>query len=150
MPHLSAQKRDALFGRPYRVLTGGQLELCPRWRADCLVRVRFRGVEYSVHRRARAPFLRLVEAWDRAGLLRLVLTLDKIWEWDTCVRGTRLKRHCHGNAFDVNASFNPIGRTAYAGVGGTLPLLELARELGWACGADRGPVARHFELAQVD
>lgn len=148
MVSLTARQRDALFGRPY-VERDGLLHPDPHWQEKHLVHVRFRGIDYRCHVRVREPFRALIDAWDRAKVLRHVLTLDRFWEWDTCVMGTRMKRHCHGNAFDVNAKWNPIGRPAYTGEGGTAPLLEVARAEGWACAADRGPVARHFELARL-
>lgn len=142
---LTAAKRDALFGVPYRVGLGGQLEPSARWELECLTRVRFQGIDYRCHRRVKEPFLQLVDAWMRAGVLRHVRVLDRFYQFET-YDGRRLKRHCHGNAFDVNSAWNPIGGRPHAGEGGTLPLLPIARAQGWWCGADRGPVAKHFEL----
>ena len=146
---LTWTKRDELFGRPWRARPDGQLELDPTWGPAHLTKVRFQGIEYVCHVRVREPFLALIEAWTTSGLMHHVRTLDRFWEWQTAVDGTRMRRHCHGHAFDLNAAWNPIGARAHAGIGGTLPLLEVARALGWACGADRGPVAKHFELERL-
>lgn len=143
---LTRAKRDALFGVPCRTGRCGQLLPSARWELEHLTTVRFQGIDYRCHRRVKEPFRRLVEAWRTAGVLSWVRTLDRFYDFATCLDGTRLKRHCHGNAFDLNAAWNPIGRSAHSETGGTLPLLEVARAQGWWCGADRGPVARHFEL----
>jgi hypothetical protein len=143
---LTWPKRDELYGRPYRTMPGGTLEPDLAWEGENLVTVRVRGSEFRCHRRVRTAFYALLDAWQLAGLLPLVRTFDRFHEFATVLEGSRMKRHCHGHAFDINSRWNPIGRPAHDGEGGTLRLLPIARDLGWFCGADRGNVAKHFEL----
>lgn len=121
----------------------------PEWEAQNLTNVRFWGLDYRVHRKAKEPFLSLIDAWMRAGVFRCVRTLDRFYEFQTTPDGVHLRRHCHGNAFDVNSAWNPLGRAAHAGPGGTRPLIAIARARGWRCLADRGLVAKHFELVRL-
>ncbi len=141
-------RRNALFGTPY-LEQDGQRVCNPLWEAQSLVPVRVLGIEYRIHRKVRPFFELLIDAWQRAGVFRYVRSLDRIYEFSTNPDGIALRRHCHGNAFDVNSAFNPIGRPAHAREGGTLPLLDIARAEGWTCLADRGPVAKHFELNRL-
>ncbi len=133
---------------PYVLDAQGRHQACARWQTENLCSVTIKGVAHQVHRRAHVALVELLMTWSAAGLLERVESWDRFYAWGTT--GRHLGAHAHGAAFDVNTFANPNGRRAHDGPGGTLPLLPIARALGWWCGADWGghfaPAARHFEL----
>jgi hypothetical protein len=172
LPRPTAELRDALFGRPRYVTVGGAVLPDPSWLEDTTTSFSAgsflpgEGDEVRVHRRVLGRLLELFDAWEDAGLLPHVLTLDRVFEWRPVIRrgaeivGTaRFERdvvefgpHTHGNAFDINGEWNPLGRsTAREGErGSVVPLLHIARERGWWCGYDWGSnAAKHFELVKL-
>lgn len=100
----------------------------------------------------------LFAAWERAGLMHLVLTWGGSW-CPRFVRGskTNLSNHAWATAFDINVPWNGLGvRPALVGrTGSVRELVQLANENGfWWGGHGFGtPGSRldgmHFEVAKV-
>lgn len=101
-----------------------------------------------------APKLReLFVAWERAGLMRYVLTWGGLWV-PRYIRGSRttLSSHAHASAFDINAAWNGLGKVPAAPghTGSVRELVPIANDLGWFWG---GHFTRqdgmHFELVDT-
>jgi len=135
------------------------------WRKDNLVRVtipQLRGVKGApksgrvfVHRLAAEPLVRLFEVWEQ----KFMLAYLKTWAGSWCprfVRGSRryLSNHAYGTAFDINATWNGLGRRpAKLGVNGSVrELVTTANGLGWFWGGHytKRPDGMHFELVNPD
>lgn len=111
------------------------------------------GDDFQFHRLVRAQVLGLFEAWEKAGLLGLVLSWGGSYA-ARFVRGSRtyLSNHAYGTAFDVNVAWNGLGvRPPLAGATGSVrKLVPLANRLGFYWGGHfKRPDGMHFEAARV-
>jgi hypothetical protein len=94
-------------------------------------------------------------AWEKAGLLNLVLEFDGSFA-PRFVRGSRtsLSNHCFGTAFDINYEGNELGRQpAPVGVKGSVrPLVPIANAWGffWGGHYQNRKDGMHFELTVPD
>lgn len=106
-----------------------------------------------VHRKVAPQLLALFAAWEKAGLLKHILT------WGGCyvprlIRGskTSLSLHAHASAFDINMEWNGLGATpAKAGTRGSVrELIPLAEAHGFYWG---GNFSRrdgmHLEICRI-
>lgn len=106
------------------------------------------------HRLAADQLQSLWSAWEKAGLLHLVLTWDGSFV-SRFVRGSRsvLSNHGFGTAFDINEPWNSLGtRPALAGTKGSVrELVPIANKNGFFWGGHyKGrPDGMHFEVAQL-
>lgn len=107
----------------------------------------------ALHYRAADAMAWLWDAWERAGLLPLVLTWAGMW-CPRFIRGSssQLSNHAFGTAFDINAPWNGLRRKpAKRGErGSVLELVPLAEEAGWYWGGSfkSRPDGMHFELGR--
>jgi hypothetical protein len=106
----------------------------------------------QLHVKAKDPFLALLDAWQKAGLL------DRIVQWGGSFvprfkRGstTSLSNHTWGTAFDINEAKNPLGATPpIVGTPGSVrELVQIANSLGWFWGGHYHMRldGMHFELS---
>jgi hypothetical protein len=107
------------------------------------------------HRLAAKQLQELFQAWRKAGVMGNVLT----WEGSFVARFIRgstsvLSNHSFGSAFDINASFNPLGaEPAYPGKQGCVfELVSIAHDHGfyWGGHFSSRRDGMHFEIAQVN
>jgi hypothetical protein len=134
------------------------------WEAQNIVKVeipQLRGIE-GLHRDGVIRWHRLcVEqlralwaAWEKAGLLGLVQTYAGSYV-PRFIRGSRsvLSNHAFGSAFDINAGWNPLGKTPpLAGRAGSVrELVPLANQHGFYWGGHFAarPDGMHFEIARL-
>ncbi len=105
------------------------------------------------HKRVAEQSRALFDAWDRNGLMRLVLT----WEGSFVPRYVRgssstLSNHAWGTAFDINYAWNKLGSLpALRGrTGSVRELVPLANEFGFYWGGHfKGRAdGMHFEVAR--
>jgi len=107
-----------------------------------------------VHQAIAAQFGSLWERWRGERLVHLVLTWDGSFV-PRFVRGSRtvLSNHAFGSAFDINASFNPLGALPpLVGQRGSVrDLVTIANEHGFYWGGHfRGrPDGMHFDAARI-
>lgn len=107
---------------------------------------------FYFHRLAARQAQALFSAWEKAGLRDRIRSWAGSWV-PRYVRGSRtsLSNHSWGTAFDINASWNPLGsQPALLGKPGCVrELVEISNRLGWYWG---GHFTRadgmHFELAR--
>jgi hypothetical protein len=89
------------------------------------------------HRLAAEPFQRLWQAWEDAGLLKLVRTYSGLWV-PRFIRGSRttLSNHAYGTAMDINYAWNMLGhRPALVGEFGSVrELVPLMNKNGFYWG----------------
>jgi hypothetical protein len=107
----------------------------------------------TVHKLAAKPMQKLWQAWEDAGLLKLVLTWDGLYN-PRVIGGTKsLSNHAYGAAFDINAPYNRWGGNVplVGEKGAVRELVPLANEHGfWWGGHYKGKKdGMHFELAKV-
>lgn len=145
--------RERLFGKPRAIgFEGGLWMAEPEWLEETMSEVYILGKFYPCHRLAVEPILGLFNAWDKADLTKLVLSVDRVYEFRPTSTGQFFLPHTHGNAFDINGEWNPTNKPpAREGEKGcVLPLLEIARAHGFWCGADwASPTGKHFELTRL-
>lgn len=104
--------------------------------------------------KAMGQLLGLFAAWEKAGLMPLVLTWGGSWN-PRFIRGskTSLSNHAWGTAFDINVPWNGLGvRPALVGqMGSVRELVPLANEHGFYWGGHfKGrPDGMHFEVAEL-
>ncbi|MBT9597957.1 MAG: M15 family metallopeptidase [Vitreoscilla sp.] len=109
----------------------------------------------ALHRKAAGPVRDLWKAWERKGLLNLVLSFDGAFN-PRFIRGGAaqqiLSNHAFATAFDINAKLNALGTepATHGRPGCVYPLVADANRLGLFWG---GHFSRrdgmHFELAVV-
>lgn len=117
----------------------------------------------QIHKLIKWQFCGLWQAWQDAGLLPLVLSFDGAWA-SRFKRGRALpsppygteadlSNHAWGTAFDINASYNPLGHAPLLASthGSTVPLVPLAQKWGFAWGGNFHwrVDAMHFEVSKV-
>lgn len=108
----------------------------------------------SLHKLAMDPFRALLAAWQREGLMRLLLSWGGSYA-PRFVRGSRttLSQHAWGTAFDINTTWNALGaQPALRGKTGSVrEFVPVANDLGWYWGGHfhARPDGMHFELARV-
>ncbi len=106
------------------------------------------------HKLVAPHFVKLVEAWEAAGLLPLILS----WNGSFASRFRRghakdklLSAHAWASAFDINARWNGLGvKPAEQGEeGSVVELARIAKKLGWIWGGDFSrPDGMHFEASK--
>lgn len=112
--------------------------------------------EVLFHREGEEKLKALFVAWEKAGLLKNVLTWGGSWV-PRYVRGSRtvLSSHAWGTAFDINAAWNGLGEVPalYGSKGCVRDLVGLALENGFWWGGWGWPGSNpnrldgmHFEL----
>ncbi len=107
----------------------------------------------SFHKKGADALVAMFAAWEKAGLIGLILT----WEGSFVPRFVRgstrtLSNHAFGTAFDINAKWNAMGsRPALVGEKGcTRELVPIAHDHGFYWGGHFGrPDGMHFEVAEV-
>jgi len=108
----------------------------------------------QVHRLVAPKLQELFAEWEKAGLLRHLISWGGSWV-PRFVRGSKstLSPHAHGSAFDINAAQNGLGKVpAFPGVRGSVrELVPIANRLGWYWGGHFSrPDGMHFELVELD
>jgi hypothetical protein len=146
---VNAQQSIAKFGRfkyTARPLPGDHehIVIDPAWVTANIVSVAipWQGRKIQVHRLAAPAVLATWQAWADAGLLDRVLTFGGAWV-PRYKRGRTgsddaLSNHAWGAAFDINASWNPLGGlpAPLGNKGCVLELVPLAKAHGLAWGGD--------------
>jgi len=165
LPLASFQERVQLFGSipytPAPTRTNPEAIFIPTaWAAKNIVSLEVPGVKrlgvktVLVNQKVADQFKALWQAWDDAGLGGLLKTFDGAWA-PRFVRGSRttLSSHSWASAFDVNASWNGIGKVPplVGAPGSVRKLVPIAEEHGFAWGGFyRGrPDGMHFEVAKL-
>lgn len=107
-------------------------------------------VNREMHKKAVAKMTGLWDAWEKAGLLKLVKTFDGLYN-PRVIGGTNtLSNHAFGIAFDINEPWNTWGgQPAMVGQTGSVRLLvPLANQYGfyWGGHYNGKKDGMHFEL----
>jgi hypothetical protein len=168
-PALSAQGRAEVFGafsfKPAPTDSNPEgIQLLDDWAKKNLVSVvvpQLVGVpgapsdgKVLFHRLAAGQLVSLFQAWDDAGLMGRVLSWAGSYA-PRFIRGSRtvLSNHAYASAFDINATWNGLGKEpALVGQRGSVRLLvPLANEHGffWGGHFPNRPDGMHFEVAKV-
>lgn len=128
--------------------------------------VPYYSIGYHLKNRGRVRFNRrgaeqlraLWRAWDDAGLVGRVLTygggFNARYKRDSAKRRyTDLSNHAYGTAFDINESWNGLGKTpaAFGRQGSVRELVQIANQHGfhWGGHYDGRKDGMHFELARL-
>jgi peptidoglycan hydrolase-like protein with peptidoglycan-binding domain len=167
---ISYTQREAIFGKlPYTPQSTTAcpegIVIAPTWiqahmeqvHIPQLAKVRGKDSAVWINNKIVSQFKSLWQAWDDAGFLNLVLTFDGAWA-PRFVRGSRtyLSAHSWGSAFDINATWNALGKTpALVGTKGSVrKLVSIANDFGWYWGGHWGPPygngrsdGMHFEVS---
>lgn len=181
--YLPNSERDKIFGtfnfspQPGKGAPGCDIKVLTdpvtgkNWRTDNLTQVevpQLRSIPFYVeggklgsglvafHRMAAQQLQGLFAAWEKAGLLKHVLTYEGAYV-ARYVRGSTktLSNHAFGTAFDINAAWNGLNKTpARRGAKGSVhELVPLAEAYGFYWGGygwNRGrPDGMHLEIAKV-
>lgn len=166
---LGQSGREKLFGKfPYVAAPTDTnpeaIRITDDWARENIVSVeipQLRGIngapmscKVQVHRLVAPKLVELFEAWERASLLRHVITWGGTYV-PRFIRGskTTLSSHAHGSAFDINAAWNGLGKVPEAtGIRGSVrELVPIANHLGWYWGGHFSrPDGMHFELVELD
>lgn len=164
--------------RPERIVMGGSCDGgVSDWRRANIVELPssafshatgFRGY-FLVHKRAREPLEELLHQWKEQSLLHLVISFEGAYD-PRYIKGhnpgagaqpakrsdqaSALSNHAFGTAFDINATWNWIGKIpALAGQKGCVrELVAAAQDCGFFWGGHFGGDridGMHFELARV-
>lgn len=148
------------LGEPERVAIAG------RWVADNILRVDTPQLAHlgrrtlRMHRLAAEPLQAMLAAWESAGLLKHVLTVNGAF-YPRYKRGKTgpnathadLSTHSWGCALDICAPWNRLGKPpAPLGTrGSVVELVPIAEQHGFAWGGYwTRPDGMHFELARVN
>jgi hypothetical protein len=109
-------------------------------------------IVFQCHPLAWAPINQLFHEWFMSGLSKYVLSVDRVYEARFSPEGRPLT-HAHGNAFDINGTWNQLTKpAAREGEPGHIPeaLFDIARRRGFWCGTDwLNPAHKHFELTRL-
>lgn len=104
------------------------------------------------HKLAADPLVRLLKAWETAGVYTLVKSFGGTVAFRNVRGGTTLSSHAFGTAFDINVAWNPLGkRPAMPWEHGTvLGLVSIANADGWYWGGHFTRLdGMHFERARL-
>jgi hypothetical protein len=92
-------------------------------------------------------------AWEKKGLLNLVLDYGGAYNPRLVRGGTSLSPHAFGTAFDINYEWNKLGvQPALAGEKGSVrELVTIANKYGfyWGGHFNKRPDGMHFEVAKL-
>lgn len=165
---LTGAQREKLFGGPFRWVhvpiksNPENIKILDNWtelnitRASIPELAELSGGAYSrisCNIRCANQLKNLWKAWKAAGLLSFIKSYDGGYVPRLIRRSkTTLSNHAYGTAFDINAEWNPLGRTpAQLGQFGTvIPLVKIAAEHGFFWG---GYFSRkdgmHFEVYKI-
>lgn len=162
----SISARYALFGKyEYKVDdTEGNITILGDWAKKNIVTVQLpqligiKGANkkgnVSFHHLAVDQLLGLWAAWEKKGLLDLVLTYEGAYNPRLVRGGTSLSSHAFGSAFDINYEWNKLGvQPALAGEKGSVrELVTIANKYGfyWGGHFNKRPDGMHFEVAKID
>jgi peptidoglycan hydrolase-like protein with peptidoglycan-binding domain len=166
-PALSDDEVDELFGpmlwTPAPTASEpGAIRITNNWQKVCLRMVeipQLRGIpgapascKVPLHVLVVEQTRALWAAWEKAGLLPLVLSWAGSWNPRLVRGGSTLSRHAYAVSFDINAAQNPMGKApAPRGAkGSVVELVPLAVEHGFTWGGawDR-PDGMHVESFKV-
>lgn len=166
-PIVGTAARQAVFGKfafKHKPIPGNKenIVITDNWESDNIVRVQIpqlagvKGAPTSgnvrFHKLAAKQFADLWAAWDKANLLDRVLS----WEGSFVPRfqrgsTTSLSNHAFGSAFDINASFNPLGAIPklVGEKGSVRELVQIANAHGfyWGGHFKNRKDGMHFEVA---
>lgn len=163
-PALSDDEVDALFGpllwTPAPTASEpGAIRITNGWQKVNLRKVvipQLVGVEGApkdgaifLHRLVVEQTRALWAAWEKAGLLPLVLSWAGSWNPRLVRGGSTLSRHAYAVSWDVNAAWNPMGKAAAprGAKGSVVDLVPLAVEHGYTNGMNWSrPDPMHFEV----
>ena len=164
---LGREERERTFGGPFkwkRKPEPGNAEnivIAGDWEAENIVTVeipQLRQVPGNFSRmrwnkRAVEQLKGLWAAWDKAGLLPLVLSYEGSFV-PRLIRGSTssLSNHAYGSAFDINYFWNQLGKTpAKRGTRGSVwELIPLAHEFGFFSGVHFTRLdGMHFEVCAI-
>jgi hypothetical protein len=106
-----------------------------------------------LNKRVAKQMLALWDAWDKAGLLPMILSYEGAYV-PRLIRGstTSLSNHAYGSAFDINYHWNQLGATpAKAGAKGSVrELVPLAHKHGFYWGGNFARLdGMHFEVCKI-
>jgi hypothetical protein len=129
------------------------IQITNGWDRDNIVSVPLpeMGRTVQFHKKCAGKLQQLISAWASAGILGDIVTWDGTFV-PRFIRGskTKLSPHTWGNAFDINAAYNPFHQPV-AGpgeYGNVWRLAEIAKSLGWTWGGDWGAYVdgMHFQI----
>lgn len=166
-PPLNSVERAATFGGPFqwrRKPVAGNAEnivILGDWEAENIVRVEVPQLlkipgnfsRMALNKRVAKQTLALWAAWEKAGLLHLILSYEGAFV-ARLIRGSTssLSNHAYGSAFDINYFWNQLGRTpARAGSKGSVrELVALAHKHGFFWGGNFARLdGMHFEICRI-
>lgn len=138
------------------------IEILGTWESDNIVRVVVPSLakvppgnftRMGLNKRVVKQTLALWEAWDKAGLMPLVLSWGGAF-MPRFIRGstTSLSPHAYGSAFDINFTENPLKATPkQAGTRGSVrELVPLAHKHGFFWGGNFSRAdGMHFEVCKI-
>lgn len=143
-----------------------RIEVTDNWDKENIVKVhvpQIKGLKYysRIHdgnilfnKKAAKQMLDLWAAWEKAGLLNLILTWNGSYS-PRLIRGSdsKLSNHAFGTAFDINVKWNMLGqRPALVGQEGSVrKLVPIANQHGFYWGGHyrRRKDGMHFEIAKL-
>lgn len=157
---LTTGEMERKFGKfEYTPLANGNISIKGSWKAENIVRIEIPQIKnigpyfpksLELHKLAAKPMQDLFNAWEKAGLLKYVLSYNGCYV-PRLMRGLdSLSRHAWGTAFDINVAWNGLGvMPPKANETGTVrPLVQLAHKHGFYWGGHFGRKdGMHFELA---
>ncbi|HYF34959.1 MAG TPA: M15 family metallopeptidase, partial [Prosthecobacter sp.] len=164
---LSSSEREAAFGGPFKWTHAPlpknkeNIVIKGTWESDNIVTVNVPQLtqvpgnfsRMRLNKRVVKQTLALWEAWEKAGLLPLILSYEGAFV-ARLIRDstTSLSNHAYGSAFDINYHWNKLGDVpAKAGTTGSVrELVPLAHQHGffWGGNFSRGD-GMHFEVCKV-
>ena len=161
---LTPKEREKMFGKfTYVKKTDGDggIRITDDFVHENIVTVELPTIAYILggrtvrcHRLIDRQLCYFFEAVDKTGLTPKILT------WNGCyvprlMRGsdTKLSNHSWGTAFDINAAWNPLGRTPAADghKGSVREIVDLAESCGffWGGNFKSRPDGMHFECVKI-
>lgn len=170
-PLVSTADRQSVFGKfDFEIdsIPGNRehIKILGTWVKDNIISVDLPELEPLVtsgkmqfHSKASAQLQGLWKAWKAQDLIKLILTFDGSFV-PRLIRGAplvkdfrKLSNHAFGSAFDINASFNPLGHTpAFISQKGSVRLLvPTANDYGfyWGGHFNTRKDGMHFEIAKI-
>ncbi|MEH6628867.1 MAG: M15 family metallopeptidase [Motiliproteus sp.] len=167
---LNGAKREQLFGKiEFKAESGGKIKILNNWEQDNIKTVilpQLKGIpvfgpdgrkssgKLRFHQAAGEQLKALWSAWEEEGLIDRILSYEGSYN-PRFIRGSRtsLSNHAYGTAFDINGSWNGLGKIpASSGERGSVrELIALANEYGfyWGGHFKSRPDGMHFEVAKL-